>query len=186
MDFNKKKKNFKYFIYLTVLLFVVCCSYQGKERVNDKKTLVDSMFTKLKTLNMDSLKKISVFYRGSRPLYVIKCFYGDSCKSIAMLLMRNEKNEIAIKLSNRLTAVDSLEYYYPLQENGFSKERIVYCFNVMEALSIEEISTSCDYKGLIIKKDSLKFYYLFDTILNKEYNIDKTLRKLDSNWWVEK
>lgn len=186
MDIMNKMNFFKYIAYINAALLMYSCNNRSNVNVDDKKILIDSVFKKLQTLEVDSLRKINAFERGSVPLYVIRCYNNDSCKHIQILLMRNKNREIAIKLSNRLTTIDSLEFYYHLNSIGFSKERVIYCFKVMEALSIEEINTSCDYKMLSIKKNHLEFYYLFDTTLNKKYNSDTTLIKLGNNWWVEK
>lgn len=182
----------KRLICFTIPIFImVGCSNRINNQAIDRKILIDSLFKELKSLEVDSLRKINAFNRGNPPLRVVRCYYNDSCKYAQILLMRNENNEIAIKLRNRLTTIDSLEYYYPLQKIGFTKERIIYCFKVMEMFSLVEIGTSCEYKGvyykgLSIEKDNLKFYYLFDTIFDKEYDLDTTLIKLERNWWVEK
>ena len=170
--------------FMLILLFLEGVSCTVHENKDNDKSLPDSVFIDLKKIKVDSLRNIRSFW-GRYQLNVMECWSNDSCKNITLLLIRNEANDINLKIERRLITTDSLEYLYPITEFGFSKERIIYTFRVMEELKIDELYASCNSEGFVLEKDGLKFYYLFDTLYIPEYIQDTNLIKLDGNWWLK-
>lgn len=177
---NTKPHRFNLELWIVVVLFIYSCS-QNTDRINQHS----SVFEIINTIEVDKLRKVNAFYRNS-DLIVIRIFINDSCEYVQFLLKRMDENVLKFKYKDKWINIDSIVHYFPLNTVGISKENIIYTSKLMEEFYFDEISTSCDSKGLRIKKDNITYYYLFDRTLTEVYNTDPTLRKLDGSWWVNK
>jgi len=163
-----------------VLLFVFGCSQSIPESQHHS-----SIFEKINKLEVDSMRKVSMFYRDMHTM-VMRCYINDTCGYIQLISKKTDNDILKVKYKDRWINIDSIEYYYPLNTVGISKDKIIYNFEMMDELYLDEISTTCDYDVLFLKKDSLDFIYVYDTTYFDKHKIIDELKRLDGNWWVEK
>lgn len=173
-------------LFLLVSLSVGCHNQSGDKAFN-KKEYFDSLFNKLKAIEIDSLKNINADRRYENGIIVRYTDNDDSTLSFNILLLKDKDGEIKFMANDSLTklvTLDSLWSFYLVNDFKLSKERLLYCFKVMDEFDLSKIGySSYDLTILEIEKDTFSFYYAYDTAFVPPPDLKKHLVKLDANWW---
>lgn len=173
----QRDKYFTFIVYLTItMLFLIGC-------VNNQKCenpSVESLFKRIKTIKIDSLRRINAFDRG--PSVRAIRYYSNDC-NYTQFLLKKEEDQLKVRVGDEWIMINNIDKYYNLNLIGISKNRLIYNFNVFEELCIDEIGTNCEHDALSIKYDTITFYYVFDSTYYKKIDTTKGLKNFGDNWW---
>jgi len=177
---------------LNIVLFMVSCTTDLDSNIA-RTSDIDSAFVKVKTISVDSLSKASIEWRSYNLLTIrsIKGIDGsenvDSIENMfAPILLKIDKNKLKFKHINNWIDLDSIGHYFPLKSMDLSIDHLVYYYNIMETLGIQRIGHFGNNCALYISIDNLEYFYITDSKYFLKYNIKKSLKKLDGNWWVKR
>ena len=172
---------------IVMTLLALCSSILSCKQPN-KEQHISLLFNDLKSVQIDSLRNVDVFWRNSQLLVLRKPndLNYDSL-GYQLLLMRISDDTIGFKYDQRLIPLDSIYNFLIIDTLGLTVKRIRYIFEFMEAKNILSIYNRNDLNAIFFKIDTISFYYVID---NKYFDdnpwIKPYLRNLEDKWWVDK
>jgi len=174
---------------LLCLTFIEGCGSNNLQKDGLTQSYEDNIkfFEQIKESNIHMLRNIEAEWRYSDMLlirYVNPEFVEDV--GYSFLVKRNAENKVCIRTEDKWELGDNIFDSINCTFDGLTKDKISYCFSLMEKYNLKKINNLSDQNMISIQKGSLHVYYFFDQSISKPKILRGRLESIGDNWWVLK